>query len=91
MKPFLIFTFFLFIGTFGFSQDVILKRDGKKIEAKVLEVSSTLIKYKREDQQDGPLRTIPIYDVKEIIYEDGTWDTFDQKGPKETSKNERKM
>ena len=88
MKPFLIFTFFLFIGTFGFSQDVILKRDGKKIEAKVLEVSSTLIKYKREDQQDGPLRTIPIYDVKEIIYEDGTWDTFEQERPKETPKNE---
>ena len=88
MRPFLIFTFFLFIGTFGFSQDVILKRDGKKIEAKVLEVSSTQIKYKREDQQDGPLRTIPVYDVKEIIYEDGTWDTFDQEGPGETPKNE---
>ena len=88
MRPFLIFTFFLFIGTFGFSQDVILKRDGKKIEAKVLEVSSTLIKYKREDQQDGPLRTIPIYDVKEIIYEDGSWDTFDQEQPTETPKNE---
>ena len=52
MRPFLIFTFFFFIGTFGFSQDVILKKDGKKIEAKVLEVSTTQIKYKREDQQD---------------------------------------
>jgi hypothetical protein len=88
MKPFLIFTFFLFIGTFGFSQDVILKKNGKKIEAKVLEVSSTQIKYKREDQLDGPLRTIPVYDVKEIIYEDGTWDTFEQESPKETPKNE---
>lgn len=88
MKTFLIFTFYLFIGTFGFSQDVILKKDGKKIEAKVLEVSTTQIKYKREDQQDGPLRTIPVYDVKEIIYEDGTWDTFDQEGLKDAPKNE---
>ena len=91
MKPLLIVAFFLFIGTLGFSQDVILKRDGKKIEAKVLEVSATLIKYKREDQQDGPLRTIPVNDVKEIIYEDGTWDTFEQEQPRETPKHEMEI
>ena len=66
---------------FAFSaaaQDVILKKDGSKIDAKVIEITSTTIKYRSWSQQDGPVRNIEISEVKEIIYDDGTWEKFDE-------------
>jgi len=71
----------------AFSQDVIMKKDGKKIDAKVVEITTTMIKYRSWEQQDGPIRNIAIKDVKEIIYDDGTWDNFEDhkvEEPKET-------
>lgn len=65
---------------FAFSaaaQDVILKKDGTKIDAKVIEITTTTIKYKSWTQQDGPVRNIEISEVNEIIYNDGTWEKFD--------------
>ena len=38
----------------AFSQDVILKKDNTTILSKVLEVTSTEIKYKKWSNQDGP-------------------------------------
>lgn len=37
------------------AQDVITKRNGDEILAKILEVNPTEIKYKRYDNPDGPL------------------------------------
>lgn len=64
-----------------------MKKDGKKIDAKVVEITTSMIKYRSWEQQDGPIRNIAIKDVKEIIYDDGTWDNFDNhkvEEPKET-------
>lgn len=78
-----------------FSQDVIFKKDGSKIDAKVIEITTSMIKYKLWDQQDGPLRNIAIKDVKEIVYNDGTWDNFEnveieeEKNPEERSNDRR--
>lgn len=62
----------------AFSQDVIVKKSGEKIDAKVMEITSTNIKYKAYNQPDGPIRNIAISEVDEIIYEDGTWEKFDK-------------
>lgn len=67
----------------GFSQDVIVKRDGEKIQAKVIEITSSTIKYKKFDQQDGPLRNIKISEVSEIIYDNGDWEKFKQEEARE--------
>lgn len=79
MKNLLLLFGFLLLSIHSFSQDVIILQNGKKIEAKVVEVSTTTIKYKRYDQEDGPMRTIEISEVDEIIYNDGTWDKFNRK------------
>lgn len=63
----------------AFAQDVIMKKDGSKIDAKVVEITTTMIKYRSWEQQDGPIRNIAIKDVKEVIYNDGTWDNFEEK------------
>lgn len=82
-----LFVFFAFSAA---AQDVILKKDGSKIDAKVVELTSTTIKYRSWTQQDGPIRNIAISEVKEIIYNDGTWEKFDgdQKPATEEPKEE---
>lgn len=60
----------------GYSQDVINVANGEKIKAKVLEVNSSEIKYKRFDNPDGPTYTISKSEVQFIQYPNGTSDVF---------------
>jgi hypothetical protein len=52
--------------------DLIVMRNGEEVRAKVLELSSTLIKYKRCDMIDGPLYTVNKSEVFMIKYPNGT-------------------
>ncbi len=79
MKIVLLAFIVVFIGTNSFSQDVIILKDDFKMEVNVIEITTSMIKYKRFDQKDGPIRNVAISDVKEIIYEDGTWDNFENR------------
>lgn len=58
------------------SQDVIYLNDGANIKAKIVELTTESVKYKKSDQLDGPLRNISLSDVFMIIYEDGTREVF---------------
>ncbi len=78
----ILLTVFLLFSRVLFAQDYIIKKDGEKMEVKVLEVSSTHIKYRKFTQLEGPDRRIEVSMVKEIIYEDGQFETFDK--PKTT-------
>lgn len=68
----------LLIVTNCFSQDIITKKTSEDIQAKVLEVTTTEIKYKKFDFQDGPTYSIPKSEVMMIRYENGTKDIFDE-------------
>ena len=66
---------------FGFSanaQDIILKQDGSEIKAKVLEITDQQIKYKDFDYIDGPTRSIHIFEVFMITYENGQKEVFNR-------------
>lgn len=72
---------FLFICLGGltgtaFSQDVILKKDNTTVLSKVLEVTSTEIKYKKWTNQDGPTYSINRTEVTRINYQNGEVDKF---------------
>ncbi|MDR0312892.1 MAG: hypothetical protein LBI14_04785 [Treponema sp.] len=69
---------FLFLGAiFSINaQDLIVLRDGNIIEAKVLEISSSEIRYKRFAFLDGPTIVIEISNVLSIRYENGMVDVF---------------
>ena len=56
--------------------DVITTREGDEIEAKVLEISETSIKYKLVNHMEGPIRSIAIEKVFMIKYGDGTKEVF---------------
>jgi len=78
MKRFCVFTVvFLFAGVYSAAaQDLIIMKDGNVIEAKVMEVSRTEIRYKRFDHLDGPTIVIPSANVLSIRYENGTSQTI---------------
>lgn len=54
-----------------FAQDIIVTKDAKKIDAKILEVSKTEIKYKEFNYQDGPTFVLGVEDINSIIYANG--------------------
>ena len=58
------------------AQDIIVKKNGDEIQARVLEVAASKIKYKKFDNKEGPAYTIDKKDVFMIRYENGTKDVF---------------
>ncbi|GAB3195737.1 hypothetical protein ABID22_001598 [Pontibacter aydingkolensis] len=59
------------------AQDIITKRTGEKVEAKVLEISLTEIKYKRYSNLEGPIYSLPKAEVMLIQYENKTNEVFE--------------
>lgn len=75
MKKSIVFVLFLF-SSMGFAQDLLTKKNGEDISAKVLEVTTTEIKYKKFDDLNGSIFTILKSEVLLIRYENGTKDIF---------------
>ena len=57
--------------TLLFAQDLIVTNDAQKIEAKILEVSKTEIRYKEKDNLDGPTFVLETKEISSIIYANG--------------------
>ena len=58
------------------AQDVITTKDGSDIQAKILEVTQTELKYKKFSNPDGPTFTISKSDVLIVRYENGEKEVF---------------
>jgi len=58
------------------AQDMITKKTGEDIQAKISEITPTQIKYYRFDNLNGPIYTIDKSEVLMIRYENGTKDIF---------------
>jgi hypothetical protein len=66
----------LFVSLSAFSQDTVFKTDGELIAAKVLEVSSTEIRYRLEADTTGPVYVLPKTDVYMVEYASGRKEVF---------------
>ncbi|HDR88851.1 MAG TPA: hypothetical protein ENN63_04385 [Bacteroidetes bacterium] len=64
------------IASYTYSQDIILKRSGEEIQARVTEVGSDKVTYKRYDNLNGPSYVLEISEIVRIRYENGTEDVF---------------
>lgn len=60
------------------AQELIVKKDGSRIEAKVLEIGEKDIKYKKATHLDGPTYLVSVANVVYIQFEDGSTDIFSQ-------------
>ena len=75
-KLIILFITLISISNFSYAQDVLTKRSGDDIISKILEVTTTEVKYKKFDNLNGPTFTILKSDLLMIRYENGTKDVF---------------
>ena len=87
MKQFYFFaSVFLFAGgLFSVNaQDLIVLKNGNMIEAKVMEIAPSEIRYKRFDHLDGPTIVVSSNDVLSVRYENGKLEIFSAEGGHES-------
>jgi hypothetical protein len=58
------------------AQDKIYRNNGKIIEAKVIEVGASEVKYREFNNPDGPIYILETDRIKKIVYENGRVETF---------------
>lgn len=60
------------------AQDVIVMRNGDELQAKIEEVGTSIIKYKKYENLDGPTYSVEKNKVFMIRYENGSKDVFNE-------------
>ncbi|MEG2061096.1 MAG: hypothetical protein RRY33_04460, partial [Alistipes sp.] len=58
------------------AQDLITKTDATRIEAKVVEISTDAVRYKRFSNPEGPTYVLPINQISFIQYANGEKELF---------------
>lgn len=58
------------------AQDLIVKRDSSRVEARVMEIGTQEVRYKRFSNPDGPMYVLPVEQIEYIAYKNGERDTF---------------
>ena len=76
MKYILLFILFVCSSNIIKAQDTLSMRSGENILVKVIEVGTTEVKYKKQDNLNGPLFSILKSDLLMIKYENGTKEDF---------------
>ncbi len=67
----------LFLATTAEAQDVIVRKDGTTVLAKVEKVGEATVEYRKWDNQEGPVYTLSIANILSINYENGMRDSFE--------------
>ncbi len=77
MKKFFLFLLLLtFVSHISFTQDKIFRKNGKIVEAKIVEIGSDEIKYKEFNNPDGPIYVLETDRISKIVYADGRTEKF---------------
>lgn len=69
------FTLLLFFQT-SYSQDKIFRKNGKIVEARIVEIGSDEIKYKEFNNPDGPVYVLETDRISKIVYANGKTEKF---------------
>ena len=70
-------TLFLVVLSLGcYAQDLIVTRDGSVIQAKVAEIGTSEVKYKKWANIDGPIYVVAKSDILAITYQNGEKESF---------------
>ena len=78
----------IFVSVCSIAQDIIVTKSAKKIDAKILEVSTSEIRYKESDNLDGPVFVLRIEEINSVIYANGKVVLYNQ--PSEEPSEEAK-
>ena len=77
-KKLLFFLAFLTTATTLSGQDIITKKDGTDIQARILEITTSEVKYKKFSNIDGPIFTLPKSEILTVRYENGENEVFSE-------------
>ena len=58
------------------AQSIITRKDGTDIQAKILKVTSSEIKYQKYSNPDGPVFVMSKSDIRSVRYENGAREVF---------------
>ncbi|MBL0911386.1 MAG: hypothetical protein IBJ09_03355 [Bacteroidia bacterium] len=72
----ILFTFFCI--SYSYTQDVVHLKDGSMLDVKVTEITPSAVKYRARNNPDGPVYSIDRRQVRSIVYENGTSETFER-------------
>ncbi|MGC4099887.1 hypothetical protein [Ferruginibacter sp.] len=75
-KIIVVITLLIFCCQITKAQDKIYRKNGKVIEAKVLEIGPAEIKYREFNDPDGPVYILETDRIKKIVFADGRTQTF---------------
>ena len=87
MKKLLLLLPLIAITSIAFSQDNIVLKNGDEIVAKIFEVGESNIKYKKFNNQDGPIYTKSKDEIFYIKYSNGDKEMFSKNVNNKSSKN----
>jgi len=59
------------------SQDKIYRNNGKVVEAKIIEIGSSEVKYKEFNNPDGPVYVLESDRIKKIVFQNGKEQKFE--------------
>lgn len=76
MKRNLLLILLLTVSFSALAQDIITKKDGTDILARILEVTTSEVKYKKFSNPDGPVYFLPKSDILIVRYENGENEIF---------------
>ena len=79
MRKLSLLTIVLLLTLSCFAQDIIVTKDGKKINAVISEIELEVVKYKNYDNQSGPTISIRRIDIASIVYQNGGVEVFSEK------------
>lgn len=77
----LILSFILISFLSSFSQDILVYKNGDEVKAKVLEVNTADVKYKKWENQSGPTYTVLKSELFMVKYQNGEKDVFKNETP----------
>jgi len=77
-KTITLLAFLILFGLSAMAQDVIYLINGDKINSIVQEIGTDYVKYKKFDNQTGPIYNVPIAQIFRIKYENGSIDIFNE-------------
>ena len=87
-----IITLFVFVvcTTMLYAQDIIITKDSRRIEAKIIEVTPTTVKYKKWSYQDGPDILEAKSNIAAIMWGNGEVEAFNSEEIVEKTKKDRR-
>jgi hypothetical protein len=91
MKKIITLLVFVVCTTMLYAQDIIITKDSKRIEAKIIEVTPTTVKYKKWSYQDGPDILEAKSNIAAIMWGNGEVEAFSVEEVVVTTKEEDKQ